>query len=75
MSKKNEYNKCPDCEQDKIYLSKAGILVCGNKKCGRIFMPCSSQQRLELEQMIYALKGMGEIQDKLIKAYEAKVRK
>jgi ribosomal protein S27AE len=49
---KVKYGECPDCGQSKIYMSQAGRLVCGNKKCGRIFKPTSSELRLKMEQLI-----------------------
>lgn len=49
---KNDYGECPDCGQNKIYMSQAMMLVCGNKKCGRIFRPASSELVLKMEQLI-----------------------
>ena len=52
MVKMKNYGECPDCGQSKIYLSQANMLVCGNKKCGRIFEPASSELVLKMEQLI-----------------------
>jgi len=61
--KEETYGECPDCGKEKIYMSAACMLVCGNKKCGRIFKPSSSEMTLKLEQMI-------KIQDEQLKIYE-----
>ena len=61
--KEESYGECPDCGKEKIYMSMARMLVCGNKKCGRIFKPLSSEMTLKLEQMI-------KVQDEQLKIYE-----
>jgi len=65
-----DYGECPTCGQKKIYLSRAMVLVCGNKKCGQIFLNLGSKQHPRLQQHLSKAIAMLEDYEKFRKQVE-----
>lgn len=68
-----DYGACPKCGEKKIYLSKAMVLVCGNKKCGMIFLNLGSKQHLQLRQQLASAMDMLEDYEKFRKLASKKL--